>query len=208
MVSEFQGAPPLGRDQLACNPKPVSQNICCTENSNPWISVLLPLVGAVTSQMTRGSPGCPRNGPVDPVSVTICANTFCADGAVPAACSSAIALVASAPAFGSVMPNSDCWVVTSVRKFGDVLGEPVGRHVAARRVIPLRPKVDVIRLVGQQTRVALGGRARARLRREGHRGGADHRIRSDRAMVLLYDPRNNKPDTTSKLISKFGRNSL
>src|SRR5258708_24275144 len=112
MVGALQGAPPLGRDQLACAPKPLSPNICCTENSNPWISVLLALVGAVTFQITSGSPGCPRNGPNDPVSLTICANTFCADGAVPAACSSAIALVASAPAFGSVMPNRGCWVVT------------------------------------------------------------------------------------------------
>src|SRR6266436_6771135 len=117
MFSEFQGAPPDGADQLACKPKPVSQNKCWSDNSNPWMSVLLPLVGVVTSQMTRGSPGCPRNGPFDPVSLTICANTFCADGAVPAACSSAIALVASAPAFGSVMPNRGCWVVTWVRKF-------------------------------------------------------------------------------------------
>src|ERR1700722_17091438 len=116
MVAEFQGAPPLGRAQLACIPKPVSQNKCCTENSNPWISVWLPLVGVVTCQMTSGSPGCPKNGPGDPVSVTIWANTFCALATLPAAVSSAIALVASAPAFGSVMPNRDCWVVTSVKK--------------------------------------------------------------------------------------------
>src|SRR5258708_34841340 len=103
MVGALQGAPPLGRDQLACIPKPVSQNICCTENSNPGISVLLALVGAVTSHITRGSPGCPRKGPFDPVSLTVCAKTFCADGAVPAAVSSAIALAASAPAVGSVV---------------------------------------------------------------------------------------------------------
>src|ERR1700730_2137354 len=117
MLSEFQGAPPDGTDQLACKPKPVSQNKCCTDNSNPWMSVLLPLVGVVTSQMTRGSPGCPRKGPGDPVSVCICLYMVCADTALPAAVNSAIALLASAPAFGSVMPYKGVWVVTSVRKF-------------------------------------------------------------------------------------------
>ena len=95
----------------------MSQNKCWTDNSNPWMSVLLPLVGAVMSHMTRGSPGCPRNGPNDPVSVTIRANIFCAVRAVPAAVNSAIAFCASAPEFGSVMPNKGPWVVTSVRKF-------------------------------------------------------------------------------------------
>ena len=33
-------------------------------------------------------------------------------------------------------------------------------------------------------------------------------VRSERAMVLLYDPRSNTPCNTSKLISKLGRNSL
>src|SRR5882724_9485091 len=104
MLSEFQGAPPDGADQLACKPKPVSQNKCWTDNSNPWMSVLLPLVGVVTSQMTRGSPGCPTKGPVELVSASICANMVCADTVWWAAVSSAIALLASAPAFGSVMP--------------------------------------------------------------------------------------------------------
>src|ERR1700722_15929731 len=117
IVSAFQGAPPLGTDQLACTPKPVSPNRCCTESSNPWMSVLLPLVGVVTCQMTGGSPGCPLNGPGDPVSFTSCANMFCALSAEPAAVSSAIAFSASAPAFGSVMPNRGSLVVVSVRKF-------------------------------------------------------------------------------------------
>src|ERR1700730_13205133 len=117
MASEFHGAPPLGRDQLACIPKPVSQNKCWTDNSNPWMSVLLPLVGVVTSQMTRGSPGCPRKGPGELVSVCICLYMVCADTTLPAAVNSAIAFLASAPAFGSVMPNKGIWLVTSVRKF-------------------------------------------------------------------------------------------
>ena len=45
MTSGFQGAPPLGTDQLAWTPKPVSQNSCCTENSKPWIWVLLAFDG-------------------------------------------------------------------------------------------------------------------------------------------------------------------
>src|SRR5271170_6982841 len=117
MVSAFQGATPVGTDQLACTPKPLVPNKCCAESSNPWISVLLPLVGVVTSQMTSGSPGCPLNGPGDPVSLTICANMFCALKVEPAAVSWAIASSASAPMFGSVMPNRGSWVVVSVRKF-------------------------------------------------------------------------------------------
>src|SRR5580698_6913376 len=117
MVSEFQGAPPVGTDQLACAPKPVSQNKCCTDNSNPWISVLLPLVGWVTSQMTGGSPGCPLKGPGDPVSLTICAKMFCALKVWPAAVSWATAACSRAPAFGSVIPYRGSSMVVWVRKF-------------------------------------------------------------------------------------------
>ena len=70
-----------------------------------------------------------------------------------------MAFWASAPAFGSVMPNSGPVVVVLGQEVRDVLGEPIGRHVAALGVVPLRPEIDVVRLVGQEARVALGGGA-------------------------------------------------
>src|SRR5258708_37355904 len=117
MTSGLKEAPPLGMDQFACTPKPLLPNSCCTENSNPWICVLLAFDGAVMSQITRGSPGCPGNVSCPGLSASICANIVCADTGLPAACSSAMALLATAPTFGSVIPNNGPLVVVWVRKF-------------------------------------------------------------------------------------------
>ena len=102
-------------------------------------------MGVVISQITSGSPGWPVKVTDPGLSACICAKMVCADTALPAAVSSAIALLASAPAFGSVMPNSGPWVVVCGQEVRDVLGEPVGRQVAVLGVVPFGREVEVVR---------------------------------------------------------------
>ncbi len=108
------------------------------------------------------------------LSVCICAKMVCADTALPAAVNSAIALLASAPALGSVMPNSGPWVVVCGQEVGHMLGEPIGCQVAvlARSTTRRRDRSCSTRRAAG--RGCLRWRCVSPASAIGHGSGADH----------------------------------